>query len=293
MNPLTPAETAAAGRLIALALAEDLDTAGDVTSQATIPADAPGRAAVVARAAGVVAGLPVAGLVCAAVDPALTCMPLVADGTAVTPGTRVATMAGPMRSVLTAERTALNFLQRLSGVATLTRRYADAVGGRAQVLDTRKTTPGWRLLEKYAVRMGGGHNHRVGLYDGVLIKDNHLAALGGGPAAVRAAVAAARASTPGLPVEVEVETWDQFEAALDCRPDIVLLDNMPPEQLRRCVERRDAAAAGVQLEASGGVNLQTIGAIAATGVDRISVGALTHSAAALDIALDYLPSGGA
>ena len=152
------------------------------------------------------------------------------------------------------------------------------------VLDTRKTTPGWRLLEKYAVRMGGGHNHRVGLYDGVLIKDNHLAALGGD---VPRAVAAARAHAPGLPVEVEVDTWEQFEAALACRPDIVLLDNMPPDLLRRCAERRTAVAPGVMLEASGGVNLQTIGAIAATGVDRVSVGAMTHSAAALDIALDY------
>jgi nicotinate-nucleotide pyrophosphorylase (carboxylating) len=290
MNPLTPAETAAARALIALALAEDLGAAGDVTSQATIPADAPGRAAVVARAAGVVAGQPVAEMVCAAVDPALAFAPLVADGTPVAPGTRLATVTGPMRSVLTAERTVLNFLQRLSGVATLTRRYVKAAGGRSQILDTRKTTPGWRLLEKYAVRAGGGYNHRVGLYDGILIKDNHFAALGGGPAAVGATVAAARAHAPGLPVEVEVETWDQFEAALACRPDIVLLDNMPPEQMRRCVARRDEIAAGVQLEASGGVNLQTIGSIAATGVDRISVGALTHSAAALDIALDYLPA---
>ncbi len=296
--PLTAAEAAAARRLIDLALAEDLDTAGDVTSAATIPAAAPGRAAVVARAAGVVAGLPVAGLVCAAVDPGLAFAPAVADGTAVPPATVLATVAGPMRSVLTAERMALNFLQRLSGVATLTRRYVDQVaprdsrGAKCQVLDTRKTTPGWRLLEKYAVRMGGGHNHRVGLYDGVLIKDNHLAALGGGPAAVPRAVAAAREQAPGLPVEVEVDTWEQFEAALACGPDIVLLDNMPPELMRRCVERRDAVAPGVLLEASGGVNLQTVGAIAATGVDRVSVGALTHSAPALDIALDYLPAGG-
>ena len=288
--PLTAAETTAARRLIDLALAEDLGPTGDVTSRATISADTPGRAAVVARAAGVVAGLPVAELVCQAVDPALAFAPAVADGTAVRPGTELATLAGPMRSVLTAERTALNFLQRLSGVATLTRRYVAAAGGGAQVLDTRKTTPGWRLLEKYAVRTGGGHNHRVGLYDGVLIKDNHLAALGGGPAAVPRAVAAARAHAPGLPVEVEVDTWEQFEAALGCRPDIVLLDNMPPDLLRRCAARRAAVAPGVLLEASGGVNLQTIGAIAATGVDRVSVGALTHSAVALDIALDYRPA---
>lgn len=285
--PLTAAEAAAARRLIDLALAEDIDTAGDVTSAATIPADTPGRAAVVARAAGVIAGLPVAALVSEAVDRSLTFTPAVADGTTVTPGTELATVAGPMRSILTAERTALNFLQRLSGVATLTRRYVDAAAGKSQVLDTRKTTPGWRLLEKYAVRMGGGHNLRVGLYDGVLIKDNHLAALGGGPAAVGRAVAAARQHAPGLPVEVEVDTWEQFEAALACRPDIVLLDNMPPDLMRRCVERRNEVAAGVLLEASGGVNLQTIGPIAATGVDRVSVGAMTHSATALDIALDY------
>jgi nicotinate-nucleotide pyrophosphorylase (carboxylating) len=285
--PLTAAETAAARRLIELALAEDLNSVGDVTSLATIPADLTGRAVVVARAAGVIAGLPIAGFVCETVDPALTFTPAVDDGTAVAAQTDLATMAGPMRSILTAERTALNFLQRLSGIATLTRRYVDAAGGKSQVLDTRKTTPGWRLLEKFAVRCGGGHNHRVGLYDGVLIKDNHLAALGGGPAAVPRAVEAARRYAPGLPVEVEVETWEQFEAALACRPDIILLDNMLPEQMGRCVRRRDEIARDVLLEASGGVNLQTIAAIAATGVDRISVGALTHSAAALDVALDF------
>jgi nicotinate-nucleotide pyrophosphorylase (carboxylating) len=284
---LSAAETAAARRLIDLALAEDLGPAGDVTSAATIPANKPGRAAVVARAAGVIAGLPVAALVCEAVDPKLTFVPMVADGAAVSPGTELATLAGPMRSILVAERTALNFLQRLSGVATLTRCYVDASRGGARVLDTRKTTPGWRLLEKYAVRMGGGHNLRVGLYDGVLIKDNHLAALGGGPAAVGLAVAAARRDAHGLAVEVEVDTWEQFEAALACQPDIVLLDNMPPELLRRCAARRAEVAPGVLLEASGGVNLQTIGEIAATGVDRVSVGAMTHSAVALDIALDY------
>jgi nicotinate-nucleotide pyrophosphorylase (carboxylating) len=291
--PLTAAETAAAGRLIDLALAEDLGSAGDVTSIATIPAGASGLAAIVVRAAGVVAGLPIAELVCAAVDSTLTFTPAVADGADVQPGAELAIVAGPMRSILTAERTILNFLQRLSGVATLTRRFVEAAGGNVQVLDTRKTTPGWRLLEKYAVRMGGGHNHRVGLSDGVLIKDNHLWALGGGPAAVPKAVAAARRHAPGMPIEVEVETWEQFEAALACRPNIVLLDNMPSEMLRRCVARRNEVAPGVLLEASGGVNLQTIGPIAATGVDRVSVGAMTHSATALDIALDYRPTAAA
>jgi nicotinate-nucleotide pyrophosphorylase (carboxylating) len=290
LTALSPAEEAAARRLIDLALAEDLDAAGDVTSQATIPAATPGRAAFVARVAGVIAGLPVAALVLAAVDSKLMFTPLVADGVALTPGTQLASVAGRMRSILTAERTALNFLQRLSGVATLTRRYVEAAatGGRGQVLDTRKTTPGWRLLEKYAVRQGGGHNHRLGLYDGLLIKDNHLAALGGGADAIRTAVVTARERFPKLPVEVEVDTGEQFEVALAGRPDVILLDNMPPELIRQCVARRDAAATGVQLEASGGVNLTTIAAIAATGVDRISVGALTHSAPALDIALDWL-----
>ncbi|HTK78363.1 MAG TPA: carboxylating nicotinate-nucleotide diphosphorylase [Gemmataceae bacterium] len=290
MNSLTSAETTAARRLIELALAEDLNQTGDRTSQATIPADLPGRAAFVARAAGTIAGLPVVQLVLEAVDRTVRFEPLLADGAAVAAGDRLATVDGPMRSILTAERTALNFLQRLSGVATLTRRYVEAAaaGGRAKVFDTRKTTPGWRLLEKYAVRQGGGHNHRMGLFDGLLIKDNHLAALGGGPDPIRKAVDAARAHAPGLPVEVEVDTAEQFAVALACGPDIILLDNMRPDVMRQCLELRDKNAPAVRLEASGGVNLQTIAAIAATGVDFISVGALTHSAAALDIALDYL-----
>ncbi|HYH66884.1 MAG TPA: carboxylating nicotinate-nucleotide diphosphorylase [Urbifossiella sp.] len=289
MTAFTPAEAAACRRLVELALAEDLGAAGDRTSAALIPADQPGRAAFVARTAGVVAGLPAAALVCAAVDPALAFTPTVADGTRLERGVVLATVVGPLRSILAAERTALNFLQRLSGVASLTRRYADAVAGTlAAVLDTRKTTPGWRLLEKYAVRMGGGTNHRVGLYDGVLIKDNHLAGLGGD---VRRAVELARAApgNAGLPVEVEVDTLDQLEHALAARADIVLLDNMPPDLMRAAVARRDAVSPGTQLEASGGINLDTIAATAATGVDRISVGALTHSAPALDIALDYQP----
>jgi nicotinate-nucleotide pyrophosphorylase (carboxylating) len=212
------------------------------------------------------------------------------DGTLVAAGAEIGTLRGPMRSILAAERTALNFLQRLSGIATLTHRYVELVAGRSQVLDTRKTTPGWRVLEKYAVRMGGGCNHRVGLFDGVLIKDNHLAAMSGGPNAVRRAIAAARAHSPNLPVEIEVDSEDLLVAALECGPDIVMLDNMTPEQMRRCVEFRKSVAPQVQLEASGGVNLDTIDSIAATGVDRISVGAITHSAPALDIALDYQPA---
>jgi nicotinate-nucleotide pyrophosphorylase (carboxylating) len=288
----TDDETRAAEQLVALALAEDLGTRGDMTAQATIPGDAVGAADFVARSAGVIAGLPVAGLVCRAVDPNLRFETRVVDGTAVAPRTVIAVVSGPMRSLLAAERTALNFLQRLSGVATVTRRYVDAAGDRSKILDTRKTTPGYRLLEKYAVRCGGGVNHRRGLDDAILIKDNHLAALGGGPAAVAPAVAAARAHAPGLPVEIEVDTWEQFEAALACTPEIILLDNMSVELMTRCAARRSAVAPGVRLEASGGVNLATIAAIAATGVDRVSVGAITHSAVALDIALDYRAGGG-
>lgn len=291
MIGFSSAESDACLRLSELALAEDLGPAGDRTSLSLIPAERPGRAAFVARAAGVVAGLPAAALVCGAVDPRLTFTPLLPDGFRIDPGATLATVAGPLRSLLAAERTALNFLQRLSGVASLTRKYVDAAAGhRAVVLDTRKTTPGWRLLEKYAVRMGGGTNHRLGLYDGVLIKDNHLAGLGGD---VRRAVETARVApgNEGLPIEVEVDTGEQLEAALSARADIVLLDNMSPEQMRAAVARRDAVSPGTKLEASGGVNLATIGAIAATGVDRISVGALTHSAPALDIGLDYLPAG--
>lgn len=285
-TPWTDAEVMAASRLVELALAEDLDLVGDITSGLTIPPETCGRAAVNVRRAGVIAGLPVLPLVASAVDPALMVTLIAADGDAAAPGQVIAEIAGPMRGILAAERTALNFLQRLSGVATLTRRYVEAAGA-ALVLDTRKTTPGWRILEKYAVRIGGGHNHRIGLYDGVLIKDNHLAALGGGPNAIRTAVAAARSNAAGLPVEVEVDSIGEFEAALDARPDIVLLDNMNAAQMKRCVARRNLVAPDVKLEASGGVSLETIGDIAATGVDRISVGALTHSAPALDIALDY------
>lgn len=288
MPSFSPDEAAACRRLIDLALAEDLGTTGDRTSIATIPEATTSRAAFVARSPGVLAGLPAAELVCVAVDPALRFEVAVPDGTYIERGLVLATVTGPLRSVLAAERTALNFLQRLSGVATLTGRFVDAVAGHpAKILDTRKTTPGWRLIEKYAVRCGGGHNHRIGLYDGILIKDNHLAGLRGD---VRRAVEAARShpGNAGLPVEVEVDTLDQLGAALAVRADIVLLDNMTLDELRTAVARRNAAAPGVLLEASGGVNLFTVRDIAATGVDRISVGGLTHSAPALDIGLDYL-----
>ena len=198
-----------------------------------------------------------------AVDPKLVFIPSFTDGDPLVRGDSIATVEGAMRSILAAERTALNFLQRLSGVATLTRQFVDAVAGlTAKILDTRKTTPGWRLLEKYAVRCGGGVNHRAGLYDMVLIKDNHLAAMqtakGKRKNGIQAAIDAARSTYPTLPVEVEVETPEQFETALAARPDIVLLDNMSVQQMRDAVAKRNASAPTVQLEASGGVNLQTV-----------------------------------
>lgn len=304
MNGFTSDEVAACHRLVALALAEDLGTFGDRTSRALIPPEQIGEAAFVARTAGIVAGLPAAAMVCAFSPGGTGFQPVQAqqhratlrftamleDGSAVERGTVLATISGSLREVLAAERTALNFLQRLSGIATLTRRYVEAAAEfPAKILDTRKTTPGWRLLEKYAVRMGGGTNHRFGLYDGILIKDNHLAGLNGD---VQLAVTMARsaAGNDWLPVEVEVDTLEQLEEALAAKADIVLLDNMPTDMMRAAVERRNAIALETKLEASGGVSLATVRAIAATGVDRISVGALTHSAPALDIGLDYLPT---
>ncbi|MGL4424421.1 MAG: carboxylating nicotinate-nucleotide diphosphorylase, partial [Gemmataceae bacterium] len=224
-------------------------------------------------------------LVAHAVDPRLVFTPVLPDNSIVAPRAILGRIHGPYRSILIAERTALNFLQRLSGVATLTRQYVDAIRGtRAVVLDTRKTTPGWRLLEKYAVRMGGGTNHRIGLYDAILIKDNHIAGVGG----IVAAVERARAypGNAGLPVEVEVDSLDQLRAVLPLRPEIVLLDNMAPEVMEEAVRLRDQLSLKTQLEASGGIHLTTIRRVAETGVDRISVGAITHSAVALDIALD-------
>ncbi len=283
-------ETQACRRLVELALAEDVGPAGDRTSLALIDPEADATAAFVARRAGVVAGLPAVELVCLAVDPKLILSPRVVDGTPLRRGMILATLSGPLRSILKAERTALNFLQHLSGIATLTRRFVRRIQGtQAKIFDTRKTLPGWRVLQKYAVRMGGGHNHRMSLSEGILIKDNHLAALGG--QLQRAIELAQRYSgNTALPVEVEVESWEQFEQALAARPDIIMLDNMNVAWIRRAVRRRQQAAPQVQLEASGGVTLATVREIARTGVERISVGALTHSAPALDIALDYNPS---
>lgn len=289
--PFTAEEMEACRGLATLAVEEDLNATGDVTSQILIPAERIGMASLVARQPGVLAGLPAAELAFALVDPTLIVEILLPDGSPIQPGDRLAVVSGRIRSILSGERTALNFLQHLSGIATQTRRYVEAVAGlAAKVLDTRKTTPGWRLLEKYAVRQGGAHNHRLGLYDGILIKDNHLAALAKAADPIAEAVRLAREKHgTSLSVEIEVDTLTQLDAALKVQPDIVLLDNMPPSELREAVRRRNEVARGVLLEASGGVTLATIRAIAETGVDRISVGALTHSAPALDIALDYLP----
>jgi nicotinate-nucleotide pyrophosphorylase (carboxylating) len=278
-------ERAAAQRLILWALREDVGD-GDQTSLAVIPAEQQGAADFVARSPGVLAGLETAQMVFATLDPRLRFEPSAGDGARIQSGDCLANISGPLRALLTGERTALNFLQHLSGIATRTRRFVDALDGLpCQLLDTRKTTPGWRLLEKYAVRCGSGHNHRLGLFDGVLIKDNHLAAR---KASLTQVFHDARVNAgPGIPIEVEVDTLEQLDQALACGPDVVLLDNMTPDLLREAVRRRNALAPKVLLEASGGVTLATVRAIAETGVDRVSVGALTHSAPALDIALDY------
>ena len=270
--------------IVDLALAEDIGP-GDVTTLATVPRDAQARATMLAKSAGVISGLGVAGFVFLRVDPTVSFTPTVADGTRVATRTVIAELAGPARSLLTAERVALNLIQRLSGVATATARYVEAVAGtNARIVDTRKTTPGLRQLEKQAVRDGGGHNHRVGLADGVLIKDNHLAAIGG-PDRVRRAVCQARTFAPHtLRIEVEVTTLAEVEEALAAGADVILLDNMDVATMRRAVE---VVAGRALLEASGGVNLDTVRAIAETGVDLISVGALTHSAPALDISLNF------
>jgi len=290
-SALSNEERDAAQRLVDLALAEDLGNLGDLTSQALIPEQMQGAVKVVARADGILAGVPVAQMVFERIDPAIMWDGLHADGARLTRGAVVATVAGPLRSLLAGERTVLNFLMHLSGVASFTRKFVDAVAGtKAVILDTRKTLPGWRRLEKYAVRAGGGTNHRLGLADGYLIKDNHLAAWRASDAhrSIAAAVAAARSAVPtSVPVEVEVDTIEQLTDALAGNPDIVLLDNMDDAALRRCAALRDTIAPNVLLEASGGVTLATVAAIAATGVDRISVGAITHSAPALDLAFDW------
>ena len=265
-------------RVVLAALAEDIG-AGDVTTDATVPAEAVGSAELLVKEAGVVCGLRAAETAFRALDPELRFEAFATDGDHVDAPAVVARLTGSERAILTAERVALNFLGRLSGIATLTRRYVDAVEGTgAAVLDTRKTTPGLRALEKDAVAAGGGRNHRFGLDDAVLIKDNHLRAAG----SIAAAVTLVRAATD-LSIEVECETLVQVGEALDAGVDAILLDNMTLEELRAAVALVDGRA---RLEASGGVTLETIRAIAETGVDEISVGALTHSAHSLDVSLE-------
>ena len=273
-------------RAVQAALAEDVG-AGDATTLATVPASAQGRAAMVAREPIVVAGLDFAEAAFRQLSPELRCDRRASDGQRLGEDAVLLRVEGPARAILTAERVALNFVQRLSGVATLTAQFVDLVAGtRAQILDTRKTTPGWRRFEKYAVACGGGHNHRFGLFDMVLIKDNHLAALAGEkPNAIAAAVQRARKQFPHLKVEVEADTLDQVQHAVDAGADIILLDNMAPAELRAAVE---VVGGRAKTEASGGVSLASARIIAETGVDLISVGALTHSARAVDIGLDFL-----
>ena len=267
------------------ALAEDIGS-GDVTTLATVPEDAHLTVAMRAREVLVVAGLPVAEAVFRQLSPTVRIESLAQDGQRTRAGETLLRVSGSARAILTGERVALNFTQRLSGIATLTAQFVDAVKGtHTQILDTRKTTPGLRCLEKYAVTCGGGTNHRFGLFDMVLIKDNHLAALRNAePSAVAVAVRVARAKYPDLKIEVEADTLEQVEQAVAAGADFVLLDNMTIVQLRLSVQKCKSRS---KTEASGGVNLSTVRAIAETGVDFVSVGALTHSARAVDIGLDF------
>ncbi len=270
----------AVAALVDAALVEDLGPAGeDVTSAATIPADLVATAEIRARGAGVVAGIPVAALALERAGAEVTTT--ATDGDTVRPGDVVLRATGPVRRLLTVERTTLNLLCHLSGVATLTRAWVDAVAGTgAAIRDTRKTSPGLRVLEKYAVRAGGGVNHRMGLWDAALVKDNHVAASGG----VAAAFAAVREAFPGLPVEVECDTLAQVAEVIEAGADLVLLDNMGLDDMRQAVAV--ARPRGVKLEASGGLSLDVARAVAETGVDYLAVGALTHSAPVLDLGLD-------
>jgi nicotinate-nucleotide pyrophosphorylase (carboxylating) len=270
--------------LVAAALREDLGGElgdADITTHFVVDGDLMAEARVIAKKAGVISGSDAAAHVFKKVNPLVEYSVLRADGARIEPGEEAATVVGPLGSILTAERTALNFLQRLSGIATLTRRYADALATYPGVtlLDTRKTTPGLRFLERAAVRAGGGHNHRDGLWDAILIKDNHVAAAGGVTEAIN------RARRSRMPIEVEVDTLEQLDEALAAGAEMILLDNMPSELMRRAVEM---TAGRAKLEASGGMTLEGAVAAAKTGVDRISVGALTHSAPALDLSLEVM-----
>ena len=266
--------------LIELAFEEDIGI-GDITTEATVPPTQIGVGTLLAKSEGIVAGLPVAERVFEKLDSTLKFRRLVKEGDAVVADTPIAEVQGSAKAILTGERTALNFLQRLSGIATLTAQFVEAVAGYdTKIVDTRKTAAGWRAVQKYAVRVGGAQNHRFGLYDGVLIKDNHIVAAGG----INNAVQRARQSVPHTAkIEVEVETVEQVDEALKAGTDILLLDNMPPGIMQRVVEEVNNRAV---TEASGGITLDSVKAVAATGVDFISVGALTHSAMPMDISLN-------
>lgn len=287
----TDSDREAAERLIDLALAEDLAGIGDRTCNCLIGESDRAEVLVVAREAGVIAGLPIGQFVFEKLDPLVGWVPEVADGTPVEPGQIVARAAGPLAGILIGERTTLNFVGHLSGIASLTREFVEATQETsATILDTRKTLPGWRSLARYAVRAGGGTNHRMGLFDGVLVKDNHIASWSRqvGNSRLADAVKQARAGTPdGVSVEFEVDTLEQLRDVLEGGPDIVLLDNMDPGQLHEAVRIRNELAPQVLLEASGGITLQSVRAIAESGVERISVGALTHSARCFDLGFDF------
>ncbi|MEM9480456.1 MAG: carboxylating nicotinate-nucleotide diphosphorylase [Verrucomicrobiota bacterium] len=270
--------------LIEAALAEDLGEVGDLTSKFFVAADERSKGVIAARERGVAAGIDVAVRVFELVDAGVVAKAKCADGTELEEGTVLIDLEGDSQSILTAERTALNFLQRLSGIATATREYCDLIEGTgAVILDTRKTMPGWRWLDKMAVRAGGGQNHRMGLYDRVMLKDNHLAALD--PAQMQVKIDAFKAEHPKVEIEIETDNLDQVRRFLELKNvDYLLLDNMSLDQLRSAVAMNETP---IKLEASGGVNLETVRSIAETGVDFISVGALTHSVKALDIGLDF------
>jgi nicotinate-nucleotide pyrophosphorylase (carboxylating) len=269
--------------IVRAGLVEDLGRAGDITTDAIIPADETARAVIAAREAGVVSGLIAADLAFKLVDPNVRLTPRAPDGSEVAPGSVIAELEGPARAILTGERVALNFIVHLSGVATATQRLVKSVAGtKARIICTRKTLPGLRVLQKYAVRCGGGLNHRFGLDDAVLIKDNHIAAAGG----VAASIKALRGRLgPMIKIEVEVDTLAQLEEALSAGAEAILLDNMPPEMMKRAVAITNGRAS---LEASGGITQERVRAVAESGVDFISSGALTHSARAMDVGLDFV-----
>jgi nicotinate-nucleotide pyrophosphorylase (carboxylating) len=266
--------------LVRRALDEDIG-AGDVTTAATVPSAAMGRGTLLAKSACVVAGLPLVREVFRQLDAAVTMEALVADGGECQPGGVIAILTGPAAPLLAGERTALNFLQHLSGIATLTRRFVDAAAGGITILDTRKTIPTLRHLAKYAVRCGGGTNHRFGLFDGVLVKDNHIRLAGG----MAAAVARARGAAPGMPIEVEAQSLAEVDDALAAQADVIMLDNLDDGAVREAVRRNRGRA---RIEVSGGVTLDRIPRLAATGADTVSIGALTHSAPAADISLEIV-----